>query len=64
MTIISTPMRFQTERNCVRCGLIARLDRAGYCRYCLHEMAYGKPYINWAAFTARWHARGWTWGKR
>jgi hypothetical protein len=51
------------HRPCVRCGLIARLDRAGYCKLCQYEMAYQKPYIDWKAFTGLWAARGWTWGE-
>ena len=49
------------ESRCVRCGLIARLDRAGYCEYCQGELATGRVYINWQAFRAMWSARGWTW---
>lgn len=46
---------------CVRCGLIAEVDRAGYCKLCQYEQAFGKVYINWKLFSANWHARGWTW---
>ena len=49
------------KRRCVRCTMLARLDRAGYCPICQRELAEGKPYINWDLFAATWHARGWKW---
>jgi hypothetical protein len=41
--------------------MIAPVDRAGYCAVCQREIAEGRPYINWDAFTANWHGRGWKW---
>lgn len=36
------------SRSCVRCDLIATLDRAGYCPLCAWELAHpGRVYINW-----------------
>ena len=51
------------KRRCVRCGIIDKLDRAGYCDLCQYELATGKAYINWRKFAANWHKRGWTWGR-
>jgi hypothetical protein len=51
------------RRKCRRCGIIARLDRCGYCWLCQYWQAYGTEYINWELFSADWPARGWRWGK-
>lgn len=50
-----------TAKPCLRCGMIARLDRTGHCRLCQYEQAYGRVYINWRKFAATWAARGWHW---
>ena len=49
---------------CVRCGLIAKLDRCGYCVFCQYELAHQRVFINWAKFSAEWNARGWTWATK
>lgn len=37
----------QPARRCVHCGLLSyRLDRAGWCPFCLWELATGRPYID------------------
>jgi len=58
-----TPIVSRPKRRCVRCGLIAQLDRAGHCKFCQYEQATWLVYINWERFSAAWHARGWTWDR-
>ena len=59
-----TPIVSRPKRPCCRCGLIAKLDRVGHCKFCQYEQATGRVYINWEKFDASWHARGWTWTER
>lgn len=42
-----TPRNSTTHRHCVRCGLLATLDRCGWCRFCQYELAHKRPYIAW-----------------
>ena len=48
---------------CVRCEMIAILDRAGHCAICQHEEATGKVYINWDVLRYSWDLPLWRLGE-
>jgi len=44
-------IRKRPKRRCVRCRMLAQLDRAGYCPLCQYELAYGRVFIFWEALS-------------